>query len=128
MRQYKHIIISGLILSSLIACGQERDHNRMTKESANSILNESLSDSNIHNVIGSKSILTDKVKAVKFAEMILFNQYGKKNIENQKPYDVFVIGEYWLISGTLPIGMKGGTFLIIIDSRNCQIIRLSHGK
>jgi hypothetical protein len=30
--------------------------------------------------------------------------------------------------GTLPTGYLGGTFLIIIDSRNCQILKLIHGK
>ena len=52
----------------------------------------------------------------------------KKNIENQKPYDIYEIDEYWIISGTLTKGTDGGTFMIIIDSRNYKVLRLTHGK
>ena len=100
----------------------------MTEEQAKVILNETISDTKLHNVIGNKPILTDQEKAVNFSEMVLFDIYGKRNIEKQKPYDVYNIDEYWLISGTLPKGKLGGNFLIIIDSRNYEIIRLTHGK
>jgi len=100
----------------------------MTEEQAKSIVEETLKDSSLHNVIGDNSILTDKKKVIEFAEFILFDIYGKKNIESQEPYDVFQIDKYWLISGTLSKETKGGTFMMIIDSRNHKIIRLSHGK
>ena len=62
------------------------------------------------------------------AEYILFNIYGKDNIENQKPYETHLIENHWVISGTLQKGMKGGTFLIIIDARNSKVLKISHGK
>jgi len=60
--------------------------------------------------------------------MILWDIYGKKRIKKQKPYNVYLIDKYWFLKGTLPKGMKGGTFMIIIDSRNYKVIRLTHGK
>jgi len=78
-------------------------------------------------VIGSNQILKDKNKIIDYAELILFDLYGKKEIQSQKPYDVYKINEYWLLR-TLPKNKKGGTFLLIIDSRNYRIIRLTHGK
>lgn len=112
----------------VLSFGQSSDFSKMTKEQANTILSETLSDSTFHNAIGTISVLTDSAKAVKFAEFVLFDNYGKKNIESQKPYDIFHLDHYWLISGIQPKGYLGGTFLIIIDERNCQIIRLTHGK
>lgn len=124
----KYYIIFSLLFCSSIVFGQETDNQRMTKEQAKVVLNETLSDSTQHNVIGNEPILTDQGKAVKFLEMVLFDIYGKKKIEKQKPYDVYNIDGYWLIKGTLPKGKRGGTFLVIINSRSYEIIRLTHSK
>ena len=59
---------------------------------------------------------------------MLFSIYGKDNIIKQSPYEIYFIDNYWVIGGTLPKEYLGGTFLIIIDSRNCKIIRITHGK
>ncbi len=81
----------------------------------------------------SKQILVDtviksQITAIKYAETILFDIYGQKNIEKQKPYEIYEIDGYWIIGGILPNGMVGGTFKIIINSKNGQIIKLTHGK
>jgi NTF2 fold immunity protein of polymorphic toxin system component len=129
MKHFKHILIPIFILTTYLSYSQENnDHWRMTNEQAKSIVKETLKDLTLHNVIGNKSILTTEKKVIEFAKFILFDIYGKKNIVNQKPYDVFLIDEYWLISGTLPKGTLGGTFMMMIDSKNYKIVRLTHGK
>lgn len=129
MRKLKNIIILlTMILTSSIIFGQETERWKITEKQAKEIIRESLSDSTRHNVIGLRPILTKRKKAIEFAELVLWDIYGKKNIKKQKPYDVFLIDNYWFLSGTLPKGWKGGTFTIIIDSRNCKIVRLTHGK
>ena len=52
----------------------------------------------------------------------------KENIEKQKPYEIFLIDNHWILSGTLPTNKDGGTFLIIIDARNSKVIKITHGK
>lgn len=82
-----------------------------------------------HNVVDYKTvIIKDTISAVKIAETILFDIYGKQNIEKQKPYEIYFLDQYWIISGTLPENYKGGTFLIIIDSRNSKILKITYGK
>ena len=54
--------------------------------------------------------------------------YGKENIESQKPYEHYLIKNYWIIAGTLKKDIVGGTFLIIIDARNSKILKITHGK
>lgn len=82
-----------------------------------------------HNVVDQKELIVkDSNTAIKIAEAILFGIYGKANIEEQKPYEKYLIKNYWVISGTLPEGSKGGTFLIIIDAKNAQVLKITHGK
>ena len=74
------------------------------------------------------TIINDKETAISVSENILFKIYGKENIINQRPYEVYLIDGYWYLSGTLPKGMLGGTFTIILNSKNGEVIKLTHGK
>ena len=74
------------------------------------------------------TLIKDKETAIQISEAILFKVYGKDNIVSQRPYETYFMDGYWIIGGTLPKDMLGGTFLIIINSVNGQVIKLSHGK
>ncbi len=83
----------------------------------------------VHNVLDNKELIVNNSNtAIKIAEAILFEIYGKANIEEQKPYEKYLIKDYWVISGTLPERSKGGIFLIIIDAKNAQVLKITHGK
>ena len=72
-------------------------------------------------------IVKDSLAAVAIAEPILFGIYGKTEILSEKPYKIFHINNYWILEGTLHAD-EGGVFLIIINDRNCQVIKIIHGK
>jgi hypothetical protein len=74
-----------------------------------------------------QNILKDKNLAIKVAEPILFSIYGEQKIKNERPYNIFLKENFWIITGTLHT-TKGGTFLIIIDARNSKVLRVIHGK
>jgi hypothetical protein len=101
-----------------------------TKEAnARKELQIALADTTAHNVITPKTlVIRDKKTAIQISEPILFATYGKANITSQRPYDIYLVDHYWVITGTLAKGYRGGTFLIIIDATNSKIIRLTHGK
>ena len=115
---------------TITACGQTNDGRTVLgKEYAEQELKSSLSDKPQHNIVDNNTvIIKDSLTAISIAEPILFSIYGKDNITKQRPYEIYFIDNYWLIMGTLPSGWKGGTFLIIIDSRDSKIIRITHGK
>ena len=123
----KYLLVLFLSIS-LSACSQnERTH--LGKEFAENELNLALSKQSQHNVIDNETlILKDSSIAVSVAEPILFQLYGKENIESEKPYEIHFIKNYWLITGTLPQDSVGGTFMIILDAKNAQIIKITHGK
>jgi NTF2 fold immunity protein len=74
------------------------------------------------------TLITDRETAIAMAEPLLFKICGKENIESERPYEIYLIDGYWYISGTLPKGYLGGTFIIIINSINGEVIRLIHEK
>lgn len=117
-----------LLVLSLDACSQN-SRTEFGKSHAESELKLALLNESQHNVIDNKSvIIINSSTAIKIVEPILFSIYGKENIESQKPYENYFIENYWVITGTLPEDMLGGTFLVIIDARNSKVLKITHGK
>jgi hypothetical protein len=122
------IIILLSIFISQTSCGQSKQNrNKLGLEYAKSELKEALSNKTQKQILVDK-VITDKETAITISETILFKIYGKDNIIKQRPYEINQIDNYWILSGTLPENMLGGTFLIILNSTNGQIIKLTHGK
>ncbi len=97
------------------------------KEAAEKSLKFALSNESQHNVVDNKNlIIKDSITAINVAEPILFSVYGKEKIEYEKPYEIYKIDNYWVISGTLPEDAYGESFLIIIDARNSQVLKITH--
>ena len=116
------------MLFSINACSQN-GRTILGKSHAEKELKLALSKESQHNVIDNKNVLIkDNLTAINVAEPILFSIYGKENIESQKPYETYLINNYWVIAGTLQKDWSGGTFLIIIDARNSKVLKVTHGK
>ena len=118
-----------VVLVSILSCNKEIETPSFEKIklSEKETLKE-INDSTLHNAIGKDEIITDEKTAISIAEPLLFNVYGKKNIVKQRPYKIGKVQNYWVISGSLPKPQIGGVFKIIIDSKNGQVIRLTHGE
>jgi hypothetical protein len=80
------------------------------------------------NLFNGKVLLETKDELITFAEPFLFKIYGKQNILKQRPYEIYLFNEYWIMMGTLPKGYVGGTFTIAVNRKTCEIIGITHGK
>ena len=118
-----------VVLVSILSCNKEIETPSFEKIklSEKETLRE-INDSTLHNAIGKDEIITDEKTAISIAEPLLFSVYGKENIVKQRPYKIGKVQNYWVISGSLPKSQIGGVFEIIIDSKNGQVIRLTHGE
>jgi hypothetical protein len=117
-----------LIFVSLTSCGQTKtERTKLGVEYAKSELIEALSSKTEKQILVNK-VISDKETAEIIAETILFKIYGKDNIIKQRPYEINQIGNFWVLNGTLPQNIIGGTFLIILNTTNGQIIKLTHEK
>ncbi len=118
-----------VVLVSILSCNKEIETPSFEKIklSEKETLRE-INDSTLHNAIGKDEIITDEKTAISIAESLLFSVYGKENIVKQMPYKIGKVQNYWVVSGSLPKPQIGGVFEMIIDSKNGEIIRLTHGE
>jgi len=138
MKSSLKISLGLLLIIPILSC-TKRDKQENISEINNSIVfkeNRNIENAQLElkNALLENEILTDKVisdsqTAVKIAEDILFKIYGEENIVKQRPYNVNYVEDYYIINGTMPAEVAiGGTFLIIISSKDGKIIKLTHGE
>jgi hypothetical protein len=124
---FKTLFISAFLFSQVL-CGQSyKGRTTLGVDYAKEELKSSLKNTT-STKIPVDTLIKDKETAIRICEAILFKVYGKDNITSQQPYEINLIDGYWVLNGTLPENMLGGTFLIIIHSTNGEVIRLTHGK
>lgn len=87
-----------------------------------------LENAKTSNEFSPTKVIPDSKTAVEISESILFPIYGKESIIKQRPYDLSLIDGYYIINGTFPKPQIGGTFIIIINSRNGKVMKLTHGE
>ena len=122
-------IVSLLIISFSGAAQNTEGHRRLGREVAREELQTALKELSRHTeAADAQLLLPDSLLAVQVAEPILYRTYGEKNIQRQRPYEVYLIDHYWVLQGTLPMHSEGGTFLIILDARDSRVIELTHSK
>ena len=124
------LLLTPFILIPLFSFGQ-----KLTKADTlidRKIIKRALTNRTERQILVDK-VLPDSETAISVAEPILFKIYGKKQITGEKPYNVNLIDGYWVLSGSLPSPksdeeVEGGTFLIILSSKDGRVIKLEHGK
>ena len=71
--------------------------------------------------------ITDKEMAIHFADSVFKQRYGVK-VEKNKPYKFRIKNDsIWVIEGVLKQG-KGGVPYIEFNMKNCEILKVIHGK
>ena len=130
MKIIKLIYFLTILTVTNSAFGQSQTERQILgRKYAEQELKSALSDKSLHGEVDKKEIIVkDSLTAIDIAEQILFKKYGKKQIRKQLPYETYLIDNYWVISGTLPKNSVGGTFFIILDSRDSSILKITHGQ
>ena len=97
------------------------------ESSAKQTLERFLNDSTV-NLLRGKVLIKDKQQLISIAEPILFGIYGKGRIIAQKPYEIYLLGDYWVMMGTLKKNYLGGTFNLVMNRKTAEIIGIYHDK
>lgn len=104
------------------------DNVTVVDEHVRKILDLALSDSTNEDINTNLTEINDEETAIRAVEPILFYEYGKENILEQKPYKISRIDNYWIIEGIQKEPHPGGVFHLVLESKNGTIIYLIHGK
>lgn len=81
------------------------------------------------NIVCEDCLVTKEETAVKIAESVLFESYGKDKIEDERPYKVTIENDsIWHLEGTFWSVGFGGVFEIDISARDGRVIEMIHGK
>ena len=106
---------------------KEENDNEFMRNLAKEELEGFLKDTT-KNLLRGKILIDDKEELVQLTEPILFNIYGKAKIISERPYEVYLFGDFWYMMGNIRNSSKGGTFSIAINKKTCEIVGISHGK
>lgn len=85
-------------------------------------------DQPIHNYVPKDGYVPDAKTAICIADAVLSAIYGANNVQGEKPLVAALKDGVWTVTGTLPLGMSGGTALIEIAKADGKILRVTHGR
>ncbi len=116
-----------LVTAVFLSCNKENRRKLHDRDFAVNELKQALSDSTEFRA--GEMLIKDSLTAIQIAEPMLFEIYGKEKIISERPYSAKLIDSYWVISGTLPDEFDaGGTFVFIINSIDCKVLKITHYK
>jgi hypothetical protein len=121
------LIIITIMISMTTFAQQNSGRIILGEEWAKKYIDERIKDTN-RCYLPKDGIVKNKEMAIKIAEIYLDSIYGYDIIKGEKPFEVYNYNGYWLIAGTLPKGMIGGTAVIIISKSDGKVMDVRHYK
>ena len=75
-----------------------------------------------------KVLIENQQELISFAEPILFKVFGKDLIISERPYKISLIDNYWYMTGSMNSKevCVGGTFVIIVNRKTCEVKFIIH--
>ena len=71
----------------------------------------------------------DSATATRVARAVLWPVYGKDIIDTEEPLRAKLVGDHWVVSGSLPKGAnQGGAAYVEILKGDAKILRMIHSK
>ena len=78
--------------------------------------------------IPEKGFVSDRETAIRIAEAVWIQIYGKECIEREKPFRATLVEGIWYVTGTLPGDMEGGVAMAKISQKDGRIITVIHSQ
>ena len=102
-----------------------------SQQETNYIIDENLSSKDYSEFYGyfpEEGLIPTAKIAFQIAEPILIQIYGKEKIESEKPFNINLEKDVWIIEGHLDKGLLGGVAYIEIQKRDGKILKVIHTK
>jgi hypothetical protein len=75
-----------------------------------------------------KGYVPDAQAAIKIAVAILAPIYGEENIQNERPFRAALKNGVWMVTGTLPKNVTGGSAVASISKDTGCVLGMTHYK
>jgi hypothetical protein len=75
-----------------------------------------------------KGYVPEAATAIRIAEAVWIPIYGEETLKDEKPFKAHLVNGVWIVRGTLPEGMLGGTAYAEISKETGQILNVTHFK
>ena len=75
-----------------------------------------------------KGYVPDAQTAIKIAEAVLAPIYGEEHIQNERPFRATLKNGIWVVTGTLPKNLLGGTAVASISKDTGCVLGVTHYK
>lgn len=73
--------------------------------------------------------VSDEQTAIDIAVKAWIPKFGKKQIEDEKPYQATLKNGVWIVTGSLPKGWNvGGVAMAEISQKDGRVLEIGHGK
>jgi len=100
MRTFQFIYPTIFSIIFFYSCDQINRY-ELGKNYAEEQLKSALADT-LKTEILTDTVIADKKTAIAVAEAILFKIYSKKQIIEERPYEIYFIDSHWILMGTSP--------------------------
>jgi hypothetical protein len=126
----RHFIIPIILLFAMNLYSQNfKGRTKVGKDFANIQIKRSTNDSSKYNICDkNKLLLPDKKAVIEYSEIYLLEYDDKDKINNQKPFEIYLIDNYWYVRGTMKTGAFGENVTLIINAVGKKIIREHYTK
>lgn len=133
---HKTFLLLALFAVSCTTSTSNIKEEKQSSQQSEYVINDSLSADyyvDMKSYVPSEGFVPTAVVAVRIAECVLFEIYGKEYIEREKPFSVNLENGVWIIEGNIPkindsIMTFCGQSYIEIKKSNGEILKLLHTK
>jgi hypothetical protein len=87
-----------------------------------------ISKGEVKNYKPKSGYVPNKEVAISIALSVWEPIYGKEKIAKQAPYFAYLVGDIWVVTGSLPKGSVGGTAKAVISKDTGEVKHIIHHK
>jgi hypothetical protein len=78
--------------------------------------------------LASRKIVPDKQTAITIGIAVLLPIYGARLINREQPFTARLLGDKWIVEGSLPNNTIGGVATVELSSKDAHVIFVYHSQ
>lgn len=127
MKLLRILLVAALGFAVLSAAEKNKEYYTLTEAEARAYV-VAVKKGEHHDVRKLHELVATKETAVALAVAVWSGIYGKEKIDKEAPYQAVRVDDCWVVTGSLEVGLRGGTAEAMIKAADGAFLNVSHGK